>query len=68
MSNPPQLELLCPKCNVDVQPIKAAYNWFCPNCAWQFTKEDVERQLRRQKSDRSDPRKGDPPSSDSPAP
>ena len=61
MSNPPQLELLCPKCNIDVQPIKAAFNWFCPNCAWQFTKEDVERHLRRQKSDRNEPPKGDPP-------
>ena len=59
MSNLP-LELVCPKCGIDVQPIKAAGCWFCPHCAWQFAEEDIER-ARRQAEDGDHPPAGNPP-------
>jgi predicted RNA-binding Zn-ribbon protein involved in translation (DUF1610 family) len=46
MSDVP-LELKCPKCGIEVQPIKAVYSWYCPHCAWQFTEEDIEKHRRR---------------------
>ena len=61
MTNPPLIEILCPQCKIDVQPIKAAGAWFCPHCAWQFTQEEIERELQRQKRDRDAP-----PNSESP--
>jgi hypothetical protein len=44
-----QPELFCPKCRIEVQPIKAAVHWYCPHCAWQFSDEDVWRQLNDSK-------------------
>ena len=55
MSNPLDIEVPCPKCGIEVQPIKAVYSWFCPYCAWQFTEADIERYRRRQAGDGSEP-------------
>ena len=43
MSNPLDIELPCPKCGIEVQPIRAVKTWFCPHCAWQFSEEELER-------------------------
>ncbi len=49
MSQPPPLELRCPRCQIDVQPIQAAENWYCPHCVWQFTAEEVWRQVNERR-------------------
>jgi predicted amidophosphoribosyltransferase len=35
------LELICPKCGIEVQPIEAAGTWFCPHCARPFTEAEI---------------------------
>ena len=60
MSYPLPIEPVCPRCQIEVQPIKAAGQWFCPNCAWQFTEDDVTREVRRQQGDSASGR-GDGP-------
>jgi predicted amidophosphoribosyltransferase len=43
MNPPGPLELVCPRCRIDVQPIRAAGRWFCPHCAGEFPADEVER-------------------------
>jgi predicted amidophosphoribosyltransferase len=56
------LELVCPKCGIEVQPIKAADAWFCPHCARQFTEAEIEQQRRGQADSGEDPSRDAPPS------
>jgi len=55
MAGPLQPELLCPRCGIEVQPIKAAIHWYCPHCVWQFTDDEVRRSQQRPRKDAPDP-------------
>jgi predicted RNA-binding Zn-ribbon protein involved in translation (DUF1610 family) len=49
------LEIYCPNCRQYVTPLKAAVNWYCPSCAWQFSEADIDRGRRDSPPD-ADPR------------
>jgi hypothetical protein len=52
MNFPSPFEIVCPRCRVEVQPIEAAGQWFCPHCAWEFLPEQIAK--ARQEQDHAD--------------
>ena len=64
MSDVP-LELVCPKCGIEVLPIEAAGIWFCPHCARPFTDREIDEQRQqqreRQTGDGERPPRDEPP-------
>ena len=48
MPDSDSLEIYCPNCRHYVVPLKAAVNWYCPRCAWQFTDADIVRERPQQ--------------------
>jgi hypothetical protein len=43
MDDSDALEVYCPNCRHYVTPLKAAVNWYCPRCAWQFSDAEIDR-------------------------